>query len=66
MHIGRSTRWKHNFVHSGALVLKFWLQIDKDEQERRFNDRMKNRKNGGRSQTRTGETGKSGMLTCLL
>ena len=31
-----------HFVHSGALVLKFWLQIDKDEQERRFNDRMKN------------------------
>ena len=30
------------FVHSGAVVLKFWLQIDKDEQERRFNDRMKN------------------------
>ena len=31
-----------HFAHSGALVLKFWLQIDKDEQERRFNDRMKN------------------------
>lgn len=31
-----------HFVHSGALVLKFWIQIDKDEQERRFNDRMKN------------------------
>ena len=31
-----------HFVNSGALVLKFWLQIDKDEQERRFNDRMKN------------------------
>ena len=24
----------------GAIVLKFWLHIDKDEQERRFNDRM--------------------------
>ena len=22
------------------IVLKFWLQIDKDEQERRFNERM--------------------------
>ena len=31
-----------HFVNSGALVLKFWIQIDKDEQERRFNDRMKN------------------------
>ena len=24
----------------GVIVLKFWLQIDKDEQERRFNERM--------------------------
>lgn len=24
----------------GTVILKFWLQIDKDEQERRFNDRM--------------------------
>ncbi|MCI5480046.1 MAG: phosphate--AMP phosphotransferase [Lachnospiraceae bacterium] len=24
----------------GAIVLKFWLHIDKDEQERRFNERM--------------------------
>ncbi len=28
------------FVEHGAIVIKFWLQIDKDEQERRFNDRM--------------------------
>jgi polyphosphate kinase 2 (PPK2 family) len=26
----------------GAVVLKFWLHIDKDEQERRFKDRMEN------------------------
>lgn len=26
----------------GALILKFWMQIDKDEQERRFNERMEN------------------------
>ena len=26
-------------VHSGAIVLKFWLQIDKDEQKRRFDER---------------------------
>lgn len=28
------------FAHSGAIVLKFWLQIDRDEQERRFQERM--------------------------
>ncbi|MCD8153081.1 MAG: phosphate--AMP phosphotransferase, partial [Clostridiales bacterium] len=28
------------FVDHGAIVLKFWLQIDKDEQERRFKERM--------------------------
>ena len=32
---------KH-MANSGAVILKFWLHIDKDEQERRFNDRMKN------------------------
>lgn len=31
-----------NWVHSGAVVLKFWLQIDKEEQERRFKERMEN------------------------
>ncbi len=28
------------FVEHGAIVLKFWMQIDKDEQERRFKERM--------------------------
>ena len=28
------------WVNAGAIVLKFWLHIDKDEQERRFNERM--------------------------
>lgn len=27
---------------AGAVVVKFWIHIDKDEQERRFNDRTKN------------------------
>ena len=27
-------------ANSGAVVLKFWLHIDKDEQERRFKERM--------------------------
>lgn len=30
------------FFQHGAIVLKFWLQIDKDEQERRFKERMDN------------------------
>lgn len=29
-------------ANSGAVILKFWLHIDKDEQERRFNERMEN------------------------
>ena len=29
-----------NLTDHGVIVLKFWLQIDKDEQERRFNERM--------------------------
>jgi len=31
---------EEHLVHSGAIILKFWLQIDKEEQERRFKDRM--------------------------
>ena len=27
---------------AGAVVLKFWMQIDKDEQERRFKERQQN------------------------
>lgn len=27
---------------SGAIVMKFWMQIDKDEQERRFKERQAN------------------------
>lgn len=29
-----------HLANSGAVVLKFWLHIDKDEQERRFKERM--------------------------
>lgn len=29
-----------NLYQHGAIVLKFWMQIDKDEQERRFTERM--------------------------
>ncbi len=31
-----------HMANAGAVVLKFWLHIDKDEQERRFNERMEN------------------------
>lgn len=29
-----------HLANSGAIVLKFWMQIDKEEQERRFKERM--------------------------
>ena len=32
---------EEQLYHSGALILKFWLHIDKEEQERRFKSRMK-------------------------
>lgn len=32
--------FEEELVSEGAVVLKFWLQIDKEEQLRRFNDRM--------------------------
>ena len=31
-----------HMANAGAVVLKFWLHIDKDEQERRFNERQAN------------------------
>lgn len=31
---------EEHLVNSGAIVIKFWMQIDKDEQERRFKERM--------------------------
>lgn len=33
---------ERHLSNHGAVILKFWLHIDKDEQERRFNDRMTN------------------------
>lgn len=29
-----------NLAHDGAVILKFWMQIDKEEQERRFKERL--------------------------
>ena len=33
---------EHQVYEHGALIIKFWMQIDKDEQERRFKERMEN------------------------
>ncbi len=33
---------EEHLYNAGAVVLKFWMHIDKDEQERRFNERMAN------------------------
>ena len=33
---------EEQLAHHGTIVLKFWMHIDKDEQERRFKERMEN------------------------
>lgn len=33
---------EHDLASAGAIVLKFWMQIAKDEQERRFRERQEN------------------------
>lgn len=33
---------ERDLTDAGAIVLKFWMQIDKDEQERRFKERQQN------------------------
>lgn len=33
---------ERNLYKEGVLILKFWMQIDKDEQERRFRERQQN------------------------
>ncbi len=35
-------KFERTLVDNGAIVMKFWLQIDQDEQLRRFNERMEN------------------------
>lgn len=46
----------------GAVIVKFWVHIDKDTQLARFNDRQSNPENSGRSRMRTGETVKMGSV----
>ena len=43
----------------GTVLVKFWLQIDADEQLRRFHERQKPRTSNGRSPRRTGGTARS-------
>lgn len=45
----------------GAVIIKFWVQIDKDTQLERFNERQNTPENSGRSRTRTGATVINGM-----
>ena len=33
---------EEHLYNAGAVIIKFWMHIDKDEQERRFNERMAN------------------------
>ncbi len=33
---------EEHLANHGAIVIKFWMQIDKDEQEKRFKERMEN------------------------
>ena len=35
-------QFEENLYNAGAIVLKFWMHIDKDEQERRFKERQGN------------------------
>lgn len=37
---GEINEMERHLTNAGAIVLKFWLHIDKDEQERRFKERM--------------------------
>ena len=39
---GEINAMEQDLVNAGAIVLKFWMQIDKDEQERRFKERQQN------------------------
>lgn len=46
----------------GAVIIKFWIQIDKDTQLERFTLRQNTPENNGRSQMRTGGTVKMGSI----
>ncbi|KAI4444966.1 hypothetical protein C823_007988 [Eubacterium plexicaudatum ASF492] len=44
----------------GAVIIKFWVQIDKETQLSRFTDRQIHRKSNGKSQMKTGVIEKNG------
>lgn len=50
----------------GAVIVKFWVQIDKDTQLARFKSVRIHRKNAGKLQMKTGVTGKNGICTRTL
>ena len=41
-------------ANAGAVIIKFWMQIDKDEQEKRFHERMDNPDTKGATETSPG------------
>ena len=59
--IRKSNDMERDLVNAGTVVLKFWLHIDKEEQERRFRAREKIRTSSGRSRRRLEEPGKNGI-----
>ena len=54
--------FEKELVDWGAVVIKFWVHIDKETQLERFNEGRTHRKNSGRSPMKTGGTGKMGCL----
>ena len=56
-------RFERRLADWGAIVLKFWLQIDQEEQLRRFIERQRIPEKQYKSPTRTGATGTSGTNT---
>ena len=50
------------WTDEGAIILKFFLTLDKDEQLRRFKEKKKHQKNNGKLQTKIGEIEKMGSI----
>ena len=51
-----------DLADAGAVVLKFWMQIDKKSRKSDSDSGRKIRKSSGRSQKKTGETVKMGAV----
>lgn len=50
------------WTDEGAIILKFFLTLDKDEQLRRFKEREETPENNGKLQTKIGEIEKMGSI----